>query len=429
MKKITDRLIERARLGELPDAQYRELVAELQRRGEMHRLEAAIARDEEFLNEYPPRMMAARIRSKLVEDEVKAPSDNPFNFRHRAPVLAFAALLAVAVVLVVYMSADERPQAMDSARADATRPAVNVKQGGGMKPSTSQKPEPKWRGENVHQDLVCVKGERYSFASDPIDKMSVMPLGPVKALAKDGGQTLVIECHDVGSAMIEIPRQTKRDGRTVNFYEKIHVDVARTLDETETAAIEERMAQLDECKTEQEPPVWFRRAKLTIHWNPDGKVRNVGTKGSSALGPVLDCLTKVVEGWQLPDVSKKVVLREHKLDWENIRGPEAFVDEHDAGQLGRPGRENSVTKAQSALLRGDDEQAIRHCESFLATNPTTGAGRCHRILGVAYKNLGNLEKACPHLELGGVTNPACDGATGESKPEPKSGEKKKIDIW
>ena len=108
MKKISDRQIERARLGELNEQEYRELTDVLEARGEMHRLEDAITRDEEFLQKYPPRMMAAHIRTKLVEDEVQAPSDNPFALRTRRPVLTLAAV-AAAVVGVVWLLATDSP--------------------------------------------------------------------------------------------------------------------------------------------------------------------------------------------------------------------------------------------------------------------------------------------------------------------------------
>lgn len=411
MKKITDRLIERARLGELTDEEYQEFVAELRDRGELHRLEDAISRHEEFLNEYPPHIMATRIRSRLINSEVAEP-DTPSRVRYRAPALGFAAVLLVAGALAVYTSLDDG-SATDTSRADTTLPSDTTpddeRPGSGMKPSTTQTRPAERRVEDVLSDLVCTKGDRFSFPSAPIEAMSVSPPGPVKAYATDDGETLVIECLELGSAVVDIPRKTTQNDQPVNFNEKIRVDVARHLDATELASIEERLPELDRCKTEQELPEWFRNAKLTIHWSAIGKVRNVETRGSSSPGPVLDCLTGVVDGWQLPQVPREVPLREYTLEWKNERGPEAFVEDIDARNLDRPGRERAVTKAQGSLIRGDTSQAIRSCESFLATNPPTGVEKCHRVLGVAYRQQGNSKKSCHHFNLAGTVPASCEG--------------------
>ncbi|MEM9384187.1 MAG: tetratricopeptide repeat protein [Pseudomonadota bacterium] len=59
---------------------------------------------------------------------------------------------------------------------------------------------------------------------------------------------------------------------------------------------------------------------------------------------------------------------------------------------------------QIASTRGDDRAAVRHFETVLAEQP--GANRAHYLLGLAYRNLGENEKARASLAQHGMVEPS-----------------------
>jgi len=68
-RTISDRMLEKARLGELTESESAELVARLEREeGSTERLDALIAADADFLERFPTGPMAAQIRDRLARE-------------------------------------------------------------------------------------------------------------------------------------------------------------------------------------------------------------------------------------------------------------------------------------------------------------------------------------------------------------------------
>lgn len=62
--------------------------------------------------------------------------------------------------------------------------------------------------------------------------------------------------------------------------------------------------------------------------------------------------------------------------------------------------QEAIDAAQDALMAGDPAGAIRNCKGVRNA-------RCYRILGVAYKNQGDMERSCKFFELAGMDAPHC----------------------
>jgi len=124
--------------------------------------------------------------------------------------------------------------------------------------------------------------------------------------------------------MLKIPRMVEREGHEIHFNEKIYIDVARKLDDDEQSSLHARRSQLDECLTRRKTPAWFRTAKLTVDFRPDGTPREIETSGSSAPGPVLKCLTEIVEGWKIAPIDEQVI-RQGVIEWENVYDPDREI--------------------------------------------------------------------------------------------------------
>lgn len=137
-EQISDRTLERLRLGELSDVEAAEVMSRLEERGETARLDERIAYDEAFLSRYPAGIAASQIRELARRRQRKQNGDSVGSMRAR-PLIVLGALVAVFVVVLVSVFLSEPPVERSRDLAKSTNTAADAVE-------DEEKPE---RGESV----------------------------------------------------------------------------------------------------------------------------------------------------------------------------------------------------------------------------------------------------------------------------------------
>lgn len=228
--RVSDRTLERLRLGELPDEEAAEVMARLEAAGESHRLDALIAADEEFLERYPAAAAASQIKELRRRRERQKEPGRKGRIR-RGPVIvtavAVAALVVVATTLMVSQpSQDPRANAdPEGERGDPTladpKPAEDDRLGAaamdegeawaGMLPWLIERS--RTHGPGV---MGCESGETITFDATGIRRVTTDRSDVLKvATADHDGKKLKVTCTGLGTATLSVFRSKGEPPRNV----------------------------------------------------------------------------------------------------------------------------------------------------------------------------------------------------------------------
>lgn len=250
-KRISDRMLERARLGELPDDEVRALVRRLEvEEGGAARLEQLIEEDVAFLERYPAPVMAAQIRERARREQRGREREERSERPLRRAGWAFAIATAVAAAIAVAVVAGRGTDDLGAPHAD---PLASTSDGGDSYPAgvsrdlvqpdpvlepidtmAEEASEAHWRRLGLRiadsGEMILEPGEEISFAADGVRSVSVDE-GRVLEVTADEG-TLTIRARETGLTGVRL----SIDGDTPTFF----VRVADPLDPERVDEIIER---------------------------------------------------------------------------------------------------------------------------------------------------------------------------------------------
>ena len=182
--QVSNRMLERARLGELDDQEVAELMEQLELEGGTERLDEALQADQEFLEKYPVTFMVPQIRNRLErqlrerERQTQTPIEgkdmlsNKTLLWHPFTAAAIAAIVAALVVLGMERPWEDTP------------------------PPIAENAE---AGEDVHQRTTAPAAGPTRVFAERIDRR----LSPLNELVLTPGEELIFSAANVARVEVD----------------------------------------------------------------------------------------------------------------------------------------------------------------------------------------------------------------------------------
>ncbi len=304
-ERVSDRMLERAYLGELDDDQMRALWERLDRDGERYRLEALIEGHDEFLERYPAPMMAARIRERARQQERSAARRTPHGTGRAIGFAAVAGIVTVGIGLAL-SSIETKDQAppVGGARLSVTEvpPVERARQEPEVqdvrdKPATDESERidlgPKLGPGN---QVILAPGETFGISARGVSRVAIDETKVLSVRVTSSAKTLQFTANEPGLTGIWL--KSKADSPT--FFARVAEPVpADALDEALpflTAAFAACELPERSVPSAQQPG----RPKVRILFSPNGSVLSAHPEAFGEFEAAqLDCPLQKIREWEI----------------------------------------------------------------------------------------------------------------------------------
>lgn len=450
--RISDRLLERVRLGEIDEEEAVALIKELEEtEGSTRRLDELIEADADFLQRYPADVMAPRIRQRVrrarrvAEDRTQSGgimlAARRIVASHRFAVAAVA-LLAVAVAAGTFLFDDEPSGTLEAVKTLSTaergglphpEPSVERSSSDAVGGARSTRDTRRWSlaaafdpRPSEEGELILGVGEAARVEAEGISRVVVDSEAFASVASDEDERHLVVSGRAPGTT----PLRVVRDGESHTVFVRV-----ATLFPSETAeeVFRTNRQTMEGCPIDK-PHLW-RGDEVTLRFlvGPNGRVMSVYPEASELEEKVEDCLVRAASDWTFPEMGG---IATTTLELSIDRGVHTTAEvEEQARAAMRPApagewpdmpdalpgwqemseRERTETverrtkEGTRAMLESRYREALEQCYPIRSEG-----GRCARIAALMAYKLGYQERACELSRGNGALIDRFDCETGQS---------------